>query len=302
MSTVAVIAHTGKTMGGGLTELRSTLALEGVTDPLWYEIPKSRKAPKRAKRALEEGADLVLVWGGDGTVQRCVDALAGSGVPIAIIPAGTANLFASNLGIPKDIAKAVRIGLHGERRPIDVGRINGERFAVMAGAGFDASMIQQADGTLKDRLGRVAYVWAGSKNLRAKPFKAKIAVDGVPWYAGAASCILVGNVGRLFGGIEVFDDASPDDGRLEVGVVNADGISDWVRTLARTAAGHPERSPLVQATSATKIKVKLNRKILYEVDGGDRKKVKSFTVNVQPAAITICLPKEDSEHNGNGGT
>ena len=138
MSTVAVIAHTGKTIGGGLTELRSTLALEGVTDPLWYEIPKSRKAPKRAKLALEEGADLVMVWGGDGTVQRCVDALAGSGVPIAIIPAGTANLFASNLGIPKDIAKAVRIGLHGERRPIDVGRINGERFAVMAGTGLDA--------------------------------------------------------------------------------------------------------------------------------------------------------------------
>jgi diacylglycerol kinase family enzyme len=100
----------------------------------------------------------------------------------------------------------------------------------------------------------------------------------------------------------VFDDASPHDGRLEVGVVNADGISDWVRTLARTAAGHPERSPLVQATSATKIKVKLNRKILYEVDGGDRKKVKSFTVNVQPAAITICLPKEEREQSDNGAT
>ena len=164
MSTVAVIAHTGKTMGGGLTELRSTLALEGVTDPLWYEIPKSRKAPKRAKRALEEGADLVLVWGGDGTVQRCVDALAGSGVPIAIIPAGTANLFASNLGIPKEIAKAVRIGLHGERRPIDVGRINGERFAVMAGAGLDASMIRDADAGLKDQVGRLAYVVTGARH------------------------------------------------------------------------------------------------------------------------------------------
>ena len=166
MSTVAVIAHTGKTMGGGLTELRSTLALEGVTDPLWYEIPKSRKAPKRAKLALEEGADLVMVWGGDGTVQRCVDALAGSGVPIAIIPAGTANLFASNLGIPKDIAKAVRIGLHGERRPIDVGRINGERFAVMAGTGLDASMIRDADAGLKDQVGRLAYLVTGARHLK----------------------------------------------------------------------------------------------------------------------------------------
>jgi diacylglycerol kinase family enzyme len=172
----------------------------------------------------------------------------------------------------------------------------------MAGAGFDAAMIQQANGALKDRLGRVAYVWTGSKSLRAKPFKAKIDVDGVRWYAGPASCILVGNVGRLFGGVEVFEDARPDDGRLEVGVVNADGITDWVRTLARTAVGHAERSPLVQATSAKKIRVKLNRKVLYEVDGGDRTKVKSFTVKVEPATITICLPKEELGRNGNAAS
>jgi diacylglycerol kinase family enzyme len=194
----------------------------------------------------------------------------------------------------------VAIGLGGERRALDVGRFNGERFAVMAGAGFDAAMIDQADGTLKDRLGRIAYVWTGSKNLRAKPFKAKIQVDGAPWYAGEASCILVGNVGRLFGGIEAFQHARPDDGRLELGVVSADGIADWVRTLARTATGHAERSPLVQATSAKKVKVKLNRKVLYEVDGGGREKVKSFTVKVQPAAITICVPREETERNGNG--
>jgi len=289
---VAVIAHAGKSFGGGLPELRRELERQGVTDPLWVEVPKSRFAPKQVKRALKEGCELIFVWGGDGIVQRCIDVLAGSEAALAILPAGTANLLATNLGIPQDIEEAVAIGLSGERRKLDVGSLNGERFAVMAGAGFDAAMIQQADGTLKDRLGRAAYVWTGSQNLRAKPFKAKIAVDGVPWYTGPASCILVGNVGRLFGGIEVFEDARPDDGRLEVGVVKADGIADWARTLARTAVGQAERSPLVQATSATKIKVKLNRKVLYEVDGGDREKVKSFTVKVQPAAITICLPKE----------
>jgi diacylglycerol kinase family enzyme len=183
-----------------------------------------------------------------------------------------------------------------------VGRFNGEKFAVMAGAGFDASMIQQADGSLKERLGRVAYVWTGSQQLRAKPFKAKIKVDGAPWYTGAASCILVGNVGRLFGGVEVFADARPDDGRLELGVVNADGVTDWVRTLARTAVGQAERSPLVQATSAKRIKVKLNRKVLYEIDGGDREKVKSFGIKVEPAAITICLPREEWRHSDNGTT
>ena len=92
----------------------------------------------------------------------------------------------------------------------------------------------------------------------------------------------------------MFEDASPDDGRLEIGVVNADGVVDWMRTLARTAVGQAERSPLVQATSATKIKVKLNRKVLYEVDGGDRKKIKSFKISVQPGAITVCLPKKES--------
>jgi diacylglycerol kinase (ATP) len=230
------------------------------------------------------------VWGGDGMVQRSIDAMGDSKTPLAILPAGTANLLANNLGIPRDIEQAVSIGLDGDRRRLDVGRFNGERFAVMAGAGFDAAMIDYADGSLKDRLGRMAYLWTGSQNLRAKPFKAKIEVDGAPWYEGGASCILFGNFGRVFGGIEVFRDARPDDGRLELGVVNADGITDWIRTLARTAAGHPERSPLVRATSAKKVKVKLHRKVLYEVDGGGREKVKAFTVKVQPAAITICTP------------
>jgi YegS/Rv2252/BmrU family lipid kinase len=300
MSKVAVVAHAGKSFGGGLPELRSELERQGVIDPLWIEVAKSRFAPKQVKRALSDGAELIFVWGGDGMVQRSIDAMGGSDTPLAIVPAGTANLLATNLGIPQDMAQAVSIGLHGERRQLDVGRFNGERFAVMAGAGFDAAMIDQADGTLKDRLGRIAYVWTGSKNLRAKPFKAKIQVDGAPWYAGEASCILVGNVGRLFGGVEVFQRARPDDGRLELGVVSADGIADWVRTLARTAAGHPERSPLVQATSAKRIKVKLDRKVLYEMDGGAREKVKSFTVKVQPAAITICVPREEAERNGNG--
>jgi diacylglycerol kinase (ATP) len=300
MSNVAVIAHGGKSFGGGLIELRRELQRQGVSEPFWVEVPKSRFAPAQVKRALSDGAELLFIWGGDGMVQRSIDAMDGAKTPIAILPAGTANLLATNLGIPQDIEQAVSIGLRGERQLFDVGRFNGERFAVMAGAGFDAAMIEQADGTLKDRIGRVAYVWTGSENLRAKPFKAKIEVDGAPWYAGDASCILFGNVGRLFGGIEVFEEARPDDGRLELGVVNADGVTDWVRALARTAAGHPERSPLVRTTSAKKVKVKLNRKVLYEVDGGGREPVKAFTVKVLPAAITICTPTEELGHNGNG--
>ena len=287
---VAVIAHAGKTLGGGLTELRRVLEAEGIDDPLWCEVPKSRKAPAQVRRALDEGAELVFAWGGDGMVQRCIDVLAGSKTSLAIIPAGTANLFATNLGIPTDIEQAVAVGLRGERRKLDVGRFNGERFAVMAGAGFDAAMIRGADGGLKDRFGRLAYVWTGSESLRSKPFRAKITVDGVGWYSGKASCILLGNVGELFGGVDAFEDARPDDGKLELGVVTADGLLEWGRMLARTAVGSASKSPFAQTTKARSVKVKLNRKVLYELDGGDRTKVKEFKVKVESGAISVCVP------------
>ena len=150
---------------GGLNELRDELAVAGVANPLWFEVPKSKMAPKRVREALDGGAEIVFVWGGDGMVQRCVDAMAGSDAALAIIPAGTANLFASNLEIPKDVRAAVAVGLEGHRRRLDVGQINGERFVVMAGAGLDALMIRDADGALKKRLGRAAYIFTGAKNI-----------------------------------------------------------------------------------------------------------------------------------------
>ncbi len=161
----------------------------------------------------------------------------------------------------------------------------------MAGAGFDAAMIRDAgQGGLKDRFGRIAYVWTGSENLRSKPFRAAIKVDGVGWYKGKASCILVGNMGELFGGLEAFEDARPDDGKLELGVVTAEGFLEWGRMIARAAVGTASKSPFAQATRARSVKVKLNRKVLYELDGGDRAKVKKFRVEVEARAISVCVP------------
>lgn len=291
MKKVAVIAHAGKTIGGGLEELRITLSRAGITDPIWSEVPKSRFAPERVQRALDEGAELVFVWGGDGMVQRSIDKLAGSGITLAIIPAGTANLFASSLDIPSDIEEAVQIGLNGRDRTLDVGRINGERFAVMAGAGLDAHMIEEADAGLKDRFGRLAYIWTASKSLRKEPFKARIEVNGELWYKGKASCVLLGNVGSLFGGIEAFENARPDDGLLEVGVTNAEGLGQWARTLARTAIGTTGKSPFVQVTKAKKIRVELDRKVAYELDGGARKPTKVLKVKIEPGAITVRVPE-----------
>ncbi|HKH65381.1 MAG TPA: YegS/Rv2252/BmrU family lipid kinase [Solirubrobacterales bacterium] len=286
---VAVVAHAGKTVGGGLPELRRTLERAGVSDPLWTEVPKSKRAPAAVEQALEEGAELLLAWGGDGMVRRCVNALKDSQVPLAIVPAGTSNLFATHLGIERDIEQAVEVALHGDRRRLDVGRFDDERFAVMAGAGFDAAMIKGAD-DLKERLGRAAYVVSGAAKLDSESFEAKIKVDGTRWYKGPASCILVGNVGELFGGIEVFADAEPDDGKLEVGVLTSEGPAQLVRAAARTAIGSAEKSPFVRVTQAQSVRVKLDRKVRYELDGGDRKKVKSFKVEVEPEAITVCVP------------
>ena len=295
MSTVAVVAHSGKTLGGGLLELRRELERQGVSEPMWYEVPKSRKAPKRVREALDAGADLIFVWGGDGMVQRCVDAVDGHAATLAIVPAGTANLFATNLEIPKDIEQAVHIGLHGPRRMLDVGRMNGERFAVMAGAGFDAQMIRAADAGLKDRIGRVAYVWTGMKELGRKPFEAKIKVDGSTWFEGKASSVLLGNVGELFGGVEAFEDARPDDGLLELGVVTADDLLEWTRTIARTAVGASSTSPFVRVTKAKTASVTFDRKVLYELDGGDREKVKKLEIEVEPSAIEVCVPASAGE-------
>lgn len=294
MRQVAVIAHLGKSVGGGLDELRDVLRQAGVEDPYWTEVPKSKYVPERVEKALRQGAETIFAWGGDGTVQRCVDVMAGSDARLAVIPAGTANLFASNLGIPEDITEAVEAGLHGREKRLDVGKLNGEHFAVMAGAGLDARMIRDTDGGPKDRFGKLAYVWAASKNLRVEPFKARIEVNGDLWYSDDASCILFGNVGALFGGLEAFDDASPEDGLLEVGVTHAESLGQWARTVARTAIGTVEESPFVQVTKAKRIDVELDRKVPYEVDGGDRDDVKRLKVKVKPQALTVMVPQEAS--------
>ena len=297
MTRVGVVAHAGKTIEGGLPQLRRTLAEHGVTDPLWAEVDKSRKAPKQVKRLLSQGVDLFFVWGGDGMAQRCVDVLAGTEAGLAVIPAGTANLLATNLGLPRNIEGAVTTGLRGVRRRIDAVSMNGERFAVMAGTGFDADMIRGASGGLKDHAGRAAYLWTGAKSFRAEQFTAKIAVDDSPWFSGPASCILAGNVGALFGGVRVFADAEPDDGLLDLAVVTADGIAQWVRTVGRTSAGTPDRSPFFRSTRGRSVSVRLDRKVRYELDGGDRNKVKSYDLKVEPGAVAICVP-DGNKANG----
>jgi diacylglycerol kinase family enzyme len=228
-------------------------------------------------------------------VQRAVDTLAGTGATLAILPAGTANLLATNLGIPDDVSEAVAIGLHGARRRLDVGRVNGERFAVMAGTGFDALVMDQVDGGLKARLGRASYVLAAARNTRTEPVEARVEVDGRRWFDGPITCLLFGNVGRAFGGLDLFPDADPEDGLLEVGVVTAANPLQWARTVARSAVTRPESSPFVSTTTASRVDVRLKRKLPYEVDGGARPPERRLKVRVQPAAVQVAVPEGNLE-------
>jgi len=292
VTSVGVIAHTAKELGGGLPELRKTLASYGITDPPWSEVPKSKYVPDRIGELMDDGVDLLFVWGGDGTVQRAIDTVAGRPVTLAILPAGTANLLSTNLGLPDDLEACVRIGLHGARRALDVGKVNGERFGVMAGAGLDALMIRDADAGLKDKVGRLAYVWTGAKNVGSDPVKMTIEVDGKTWFEDKASCVLVGNVGDVLGGLSVFPDAAADDGRLDIGVVTADGWWEWARTLGRSVVGDVSASPFVQTATGRSFEVRLRKAMPYQLDGGDRKPVKKLKIKVKPQAITVAVPEE----------
>lgn len=295
MTTVAVVAHKRKTLGGGLSQLRSLLTENGVADPLWYEVSKSRRAPDEARKAVADGADLLFIWGGDGTVQRCVDAVAGEAIDLAILPAGTANLFAKNLQIPTDLAAAVDIGLHGDRRRLDVGVLNGERFAVMAGVGFDAIMMRDADGSKKERLGRLAYVWTGMRATGLASRKVRIEIDGAPWFKGEATCVLLGQMGTLGTGVVAFPDSQPDDGLLEIGVVTASDLKQWTRVLGRLVLRDAQRSPFVQTSRGADVKIKLGRPTMYELDGGARTAKKKFRASIEANAISVCVPKKVSQ-------
>jgi YegS/Rv2252/BmrU family lipid kinase len=291
MTTLGVIAHTGKSLGDGLDTLRRELTDAGHASSPWREVSKSKQAPKQMRRLLREGVDRVIVWGGDGTVRRCIDTIVeeGAQVDLAIMPAGTANLLANGLGIPIDLEGALEVALHGHLRRIDLGVINGECFAVMAGSGFDALMIRDADAD-KDRLGRLAYVKAGARHLSTKGRKVRVDVDGQRWFEGRTACVLIGNMGQVFGGLTLFPDAKPDDGLLDVGIVTAQQRLDWVRVGLRAAAGRVDSSPLVEITQGRKIRVRLDKAQAWELDGGDRPKTDRLKVDVLPGRLTVCVP------------
>jgi diacylglycerol kinase (ATP) len=188
----------------------------------------------------------------------------------------------------------VQIALHGSRRKLDVGVVNGERFAVMAGTGLDALIMRAVDGARKRQLGRLAYVRAGVRAARARRVRVHVRVDGNDWFEGLASAVLIGNIGTMTGGLTAFPQASPSDGLLEIGVVTAKSAWEWLRVLSRTVGGRPDHSRFVELSRGKKIVIELSRKRPYELDGGVRKPKKRLKIHLEPAALTVCVPRAPS--------
>ncbi|MEP1124029.1 MAG: diacylglycerol kinase family protein [Ilumatobacter sp.] len=280
----SVVAIWNPASGSASDESKLREALGG--DVELVETTADDPGTGQAERAVADGAAIVVACGGDGTVRACLDPLAGSDTALAIVPLGTGNLLASNLGIPSGLAAGAGVG-RDSARTIDLGRVNGEAFAVMAGSGFDALMIRDANTSIKSRLGTVAYVFSGLKNLRRDAIGTTVTVDGEMWFDGTTTMVLVGNFGEISGGIVVFPDARPDDGILDIAVMSASTMRQWATVAWKLIRKRPHHGELARLTTGSHVVVELDQPRAYELDGEDREPATRLEFGIEPGAITI---------------
>jgi diacylglycerol kinase family enzyme len=295
---VVVIVHPGKVGDREAAQARLAAHAEaaGAAMPMWVETSPEDPGPGHARAAADAGADLVLVWGGDGTMIGVAEALVGTGVPLGILPGGTGNLLARNLGIPLDLAGAVATAFGGRSRTIDLLNVDlgkGERkvSAVMSGAGWDAEMMAAPEAT-KRRLGWGAYAIEGARGLvRTKPMALRISVDGGPEQRLAGRTVLVANVGMLVAGLMLVPGASPDDGMLDVLVIDPTSPLDWIRTSAGiiTNTGH-DTDPARIRLRGSEVRIATGHVRKRQIDGDLVTPGSDFHVKVMPQALTVRVP------------
>ncbi len=254
------------------------------------------------RRAVADGASLVFAAGGDGTVRACAEALAGTGVPLAIVPLGTANLTARALGVPARADRAVDAGFGGRDRRIDLascttrgpastGRQGGTRsatrFAAMAGIGLDAAVVEAAGEQLKRQLGWVAYAVSGVTRLSLPPRDFTVRLDDAEPLRRRARCVVVANAGLLPGGFTLLPGARLDDGLLDVGILAPSGTWGWVRVAGRVLARGQRQDRLLERFQVRRVQISADVDLPRQVDGEIVAPGRTLSVSVCPGVLTV---------------
>jgi diacylglycerol kinase family enzyme len=273
----------------------AALTERGFDDSLWLETTVDDAGVTMAKRAVEEAVDLVVVAGGDGTVRVVCAELARTGIPVAVLPAGTGNLLARNLGISLDLDVALTEVLDGTEQRIDSVQVEGDglgtdRFVVMAGLGLDAAIIADAPDSLKKRVGWAAYVVSTLKNLNHPFIRVEITIDDRPPIIRRARTVVIGNVGTLQANIPLLPEAKPDDGRINGVVLAPRRLAHWPRLALSLVIKSIHESRHIERFSGKTIQLRTVDPVRRELDGDQIPDGQTLTASVDPAALLVRVP------------
>ena len=267
----------------------------GWPEPHWFETSVEDPGRGMTQQALQSGVDLVIGAGGDGTVRVVADSMAGSGVTMAVVPAGTGNLLARNLELPLQEAGALDVAIAGRTREIDLVELTvdggrPEHFAVMAGVGVDALIMDEVDPNLKKKVGPAAYFLAAGKALNQLPIAMEISVDGGRRRRRRAMTCVVGNVGKLPGGLVLMPLAQFDDGRLDVWVASPHRFRHWWKLAVRLVTRRGRREDPVDSWQGRRVVVQLREPESYQLDGDVAGEGRRLRAQGKPRALRVCIP------------
>jgi diacylglycerol kinase (ATP) len=267
----------------------------GWAPPLWLLTSPEDPGTGQARLAIERDADVVIACGGDGTVRAVAQALAGTGVAMGLLPAGTGNLLAGTLGLPTDVTSAARVALTGDDRVIDVGRLSADDaeervFLVMAGTGLDAMIMESTPEGLKGRVGPLAYVISGLRAVRGRRARVTITIDGGEPVRRSTRMVLVGNTGSLGGGLALMPDATVDDGKLDVVSLAPKGLLGWVAVATRVVTRNHRGSRRIEHWQARDVVVTSDVPQSAQVDGDLIGQVREMRVSVDAGALIVRVP------------
>ncbi len=271
------------------------LTARGWRRAIWLPTTEDDPGLEMTAIAVRKQVDLVIGAGGDGTVRVIAAGLAGTGIPLAIVAAGTGNLLARNMGIPLDEVRALEAAFDGADRTIDLIRVQADdgpadHFCVMAGIGIDAAIVGEADTDLKRAIGNGAYVVSAAQHANHPALDTRISLDGEPALRTRAHLVLVGNVGLLQAGIQLMPDARPDDGLLDLVVASPRGVRDWVRVFTRVLTRVDRTDERLRRLSGRRVEIVVDQPDRYELDGDPQGTCTRLTAEVVPGALVLRVP------------